>query len=88
MYNDERFAELKKDYETRAAARSNLETQWRLNLKFAAGDQFCIQTPGGIGTVEPVRDWEERQVFNHVSAIVETRLAKLARVRPAMCVRP
>lgn len=88
MYNDERFAELKKDYETRAAARSDLETQWRLNLKFAAGDQFCIQTPGGIGTVEPARDWEERQVFNHVSAIVETRLAKLARVRPAMCVRP
>lgn len=86
-YNED-FDALKKDYCARAARRAEIEAQWRLNVRFAAGDQFCIKTISGIETVEPTYEYEERQVFNHISSIVETRLAKLARVRPTMSVRP
>ena len=32
--------------------------------------------------------WQEREVYNHIAPIMESRLAKLTRVRPQMIVRP
>ncbi|MEG1706182.1 MAG: hypothetical protein RR291_01640, partial [Clostridia bacterium] len=32
--------------------------------------------------------WQEKEVFNHIAPIIETRLARLNRVRPTMSVRP
>lgn len=87
-YEDEIYAELKKDYLSRAEKRRAYEGQWRLNMNFAAGDQFCVAADGGISETDPDYYWQEREAFNHIASIVETRLAKLGRVRPMMSVRP
>ena len=78
-----------RDYRTRAEARRPYETQWRLNLNFYMGNQYCTALPtGDIADVEREYYWQEREVFNHISSLVETRQAKLNTVRPSLTVRP
>lgn len=77
------------DYRKRAEARRAIETQWRLNLNFYIGNQYCTALPSGeIADVERDYYWQEREVFNHISSLVETRQAKLNSVRPSLTVRP
>lgn len=88
-YAEEIAAELRRDYEKRAEARRPFETQWRLNLNFYMGNQYCTASVNGdITDVERDYYWQEREAFNHISALVETRQAKLGTVRPSLTVRP
>ncbi|MCH5162486.1 MAG: hypothetical protein J1G38_03235 [Clostridiales bacterium] len=88
-YAEEIAADLKRDYESRAEARRPFETQWRLNLNFYMGNQYCTANVNGdITDVERDYYWQEREAFNHISALVETRQAKLNTVRPSLTVRP
>ncbi len=88
-YAEDIAAELRRDYEKRAEARRPFETQWRLNLNFYMGNQFCTAgVNGDITDVERDYYWQEREAFNHISALVETRQAKLNSVRPTLTVRP
>lgn len=88
-YAEEKAKELRADYESRAAQRSAEEARWRLNARMVEGDQFSVLTAdGAIAAEEKSRYWEERTAFNHLAAILETRLARLARVRPKLSVRP
>lgn len=78
-----------KDYQARAEARRPLETQWRLNMNFYLGNQFCTAAvTGDITDVERDYYWQEREVFNQIASLVETRQAKLNTVRPTLTVRP
>ena len=77
------------DYERRSEARRATEAQWTLNACFVAGRQFAEITPVfGVEDTLPDSEWQERQAYNHVAPVLETRLAKLAAVRPVMSVRP
>ena len=88
-YEEDLIADIKRDYDARAEARRPFETQWRLNINFYMGNQFCTALPTGeIADVERDYYWQEREVFNHVSSLVETRQAKLNSVRPTLTVRP
>ncbi|MDE7464531.1 MAG: hypothetical protein K2M48_05835, partial [Clostridiales bacterium] len=88
-YAEDIAAELKRDYEARAEARRPFETQWRLNLNFYMGNQYCAASVNGdITDVERDYYWQEREAFNHISSLVETRQAKLNTVRPSLTVRP
>ncbi len=88
-YAEDIAAALKRDFEARAAARQPFETQWRLNMNFYMGNQYCAaQANGDVIDVERDYYWQEREVFNHISSLVETRLAKLNAVRPVLTVRP
>ena len=88
-FREDIVADVKRDFEARAEARRPFETQWRLNMNFYMGNQFCTATPSGeVADVERDYYWQEREVFNHISAIVETRQAKLNTVRPSLTVRP
>lgn len=88
-YREDIVADVKRDFEARAEARRTFETQWRLNMNFYMGNQFCTATPTGeIADVERDYYWQEREAFNHISSLVETRLAKLNTVRPSLTVRP
>lgn len=81
--------EVRADFERRGRDRLAFEAQWQLNTNFVLGNQYCYATRDG--RVEPDEReyyWQEREVFNHIAPIVETRLAKLGRVRPKMSVRP
>ena len=76
------------DYIARRENRRSLERQWRLNLNYVAGNQYCEITPTGeVQQEEKYYGWQSRSVFNHIAPIMDTRLAKLSRVRPTMSVR-
>ncbi len=86
---DDVVADVKKDFASRVAERQPFETQWRLNINFYMGNQYCTALPTGeIADVERDYYWQEREVFNHISSLVETRQAKLGTVRPSLTVRP
>lgn len=80
--------DIKEDFLERQKDRRALEIQWELNMNFLMGNQYCDVSP--IGEVEESEQgfyWQSREVFNHISPIIDTRLAKLSRVRPIMSVR-
>lgn len=69
--------------------RRSLELQWRLNMNFLYGNQYAEITP--IGDIEDYGKqyyWQEREVYNHIAPIIESRLAKLGRVKASVSVRP
>ena len=85
---DELVASVKADFEKRREARRTLEQQWNLNMNFLYGNQYCDIAPDGdISEDDDYYYWQNRNVYNHIAPIIETRIAKLARVRPIMSVR-
>lgn len=82
-------ADIKQDFAQRQNARRPYELAWQLNMNFVMGNQYCAITPrGAIEQEEKYYFWQEKQVYNHVAPIVETRLARLNRVRPKPVARP
>ena len=82
-------ADIRADFERRALERRSLEAQWQLNANFLVGNQYCSVGNGGtVDNDDKDYFWQEREVYNHIAPIYETRLAKLGRVRPRMNVRP
>ncbi len=82
-------ASVRDDYEGRVEARRQFEAQWQLNANFVIGNQYCrIGVNGDVEDCERDYYWQEREVFNHIATILETRVAKLSRVRPKMTVLP
>ena len=88
MFIEELISSVKSDFFKRQQERQALELQWRLNLDFVSGVQYVLSNPKGE-IVESDKNyyWERREVYNHIAPIVETRLAKLSRIRPKMSVR-
>lgn len=85
----ERVQEILNDYTKRKEARRAYEQSWLLNINFLMGNQYsCVLPSGEISEVEPASSYESREVFNHIAPIVESRLAKLGKVRPTVAVRP
>lgn len=78
------------DFEKRREDRLALELQWRLTINFLAGNQMMrINTAmGDIEEAEQLSWWEERESFNQLAPILETRLAKLNKVMTKLKVRP
>lgn len=80
-------AEVEEQFLKLQEERKPLERQWELNLNFVNGNQYCTLVSGEIAATEKTYDWEQRRVFNHIAPVVETRLSKLSRIRPALAVR-
>lgn len=88
-YAEEIVEEVRRDFDARREKRRALELQWRLNMNFLSGDQYCEITPtGDIDDYGKQYWWQCREVFNQIASVVETRLAKLARVKTGVAVRP
>ena len=88
-YREDIIESVKRDFERCVEARRPFEAQWRLNINFVMGNQYCTATAAGeIEDVERDYYWQEREVFNHIAPLVETRRAKLNTVRPSLTVRP
>lgn len=83
-------SEIRREYERRREERRAIELGWRLNQNFLAGNQYCdiLHETGELIDCLAGSEWENRSVYNMIAPIVETRLAKLSRVRPGMTVRP
>jgi len=88
-FEEDIVAEVKRDFLNRQEARRNIERQWQLNMNFVAGNQYCsITDMGEIEEYSKQYFWQEREVYNHIAPIVESRIAKLGKVRPTLNVAP
>lgn len=81
--------EVREDFDARREARRPYELTWQLNMNFLMGNQFCnITGRGDIQQDEKYFFWQEREAYNHIAPIIETRVAKLESIRPKMSVMP
>lgn len=81
--------EVTEDFKKRQEARRAVELNWRLNMNFVLGNQFAeISSKGDIVDADKQYYWQQREVYNHIAPILETRLAKLSRVKAKGTVRP
>lgn len=78
------------ELERRRGEKSSLERQWTLNANFLVGNQYCEVRPytGDIEQLEPVYDWLNRETFNNIAPLIETRIANLKKINYVMSVRP
>ena len=86
---DKIVAEVMADYNARRQARRALEMQWQLNVNFVMGNQFSyIASNGEIREDEKQYFWQEKEVFNHIAPIIETRISKICSSTPEVTVVP
>ena len=88
-FADDVVKSVKADFNERQKMRRPYELSWQLNMNFTMGNQYCGISPrGSIEQEDKYYFWQEKQVFNHIATIVETRMSRLNRVRPKPVVRP
>lgn len=81
-------AEVIKDFENRQKERRFLERSWQLNMNFVHGNQYCaIDGAGEIVEEAKKYYWQNKKVFNRIAPLIDTRLSKISRIRPALSVR-
>lgn len=77
------------DYESRREQRRSLEAQWQLNINYMMGNQYSyIASNQSIREDEKEYFWQEKEVFNHIAPIVETRISKISNNVPNVTVVP
>ena len=73
------------DFEARREARRSLERGWQLNMNFVSGNQYCdISAAGELEEETAAYYWQSRRCFNHIAPTLDTRIARLAKVRPSL----
>ena len=81
--------EVMADYLKRREERRSLESQWQLNINFMMGNQYSyVASNGGIREDDKRYFWQEKEVFNHIAPIVETRISKICSNTPSVTVVP
>ena len=81
--------ELILDYNQRREARRSMEAQWQLNINFMMGNQYSyIASNGSLNQDDKQYFWQEKEVFNHIAPIVETRISKICGTTPNVTVMP
>jgi len=89
IFYEDIVKQVKQDFLARCEMRRPYELTWQLNMNFLMGNQFCnINGRGEIEQDEKYFFWQEREAYNHIAPIIETRVAKLEKVRPKVTVMP
>ena len=87
--NAELVREVTADFLQRREQRRALELNWQLCQNYLAGNQYVDVTPRQtVEEMEKPYGWSFRGVYNNIAPVIESRLAKLSRVRPKLIVRP
>ncbi len=74
---------VKNDFKQKQEARRPFDLIWELNMNFYLGNQYSYITPSGfISDIEKNFTWENREVYNHIAPIIESRLSKLNKIKP------
>lgn len=77
------------DFKRSQEERRSYEAQWELNMNFLMGNQHCvIGLTGEVEEYDKQYFWQEREVYNHIAPIIDSRLAKLLNMKPVMTVIP
>lgn len=90
LYKDSIISYINDELQRRKQEKAPLELTWQLISNFLAGNQYCdinLATME-IEDLEAPFDWMEREVFNRMAPIYETRQAKLSRVQTSVIVKP
>ena len=88
QYEKKLVAEIVADFERRREERRSIEGGWLLNMNFFSGNQYCDVSPfGGVVEEDKRFYWQARRAFNHIAPTVDSRLAKLEKMRPTLRVR-
>ncbi|MCL2229145.1 MAG: hypothetical protein FWC00_04960 [Firmicutes bacterium] len=81
--------EVTDDFLYRKDARRFLELQWQLNIDFLNGRQNNhITNTESVANLGRRFWWQENQVFNHISPLIESRLVRLAESETRVVVVP
>ncbi len=81
--------EVLEDFKSRASARKGYDLIWQMNLNFLMGNQYCSVGYGGqLEEADRQYFWQEREVFNHIAPVYDTRFAKLSKVKPDVNIIP
>lgn len=90
LFKEDIIANILSELERRKNERLPLEQQWRLNANFLCGNQYCDYNlySHKIEQLEPVYDWLERETFNQIAPLIETRIANLKKINYRMKVNP
>lgn len=90
LYKEEIIATILDDLEKRRGQRTTLEKQWTLNANFLVGNQYCDfrEYSGDIEQTRPIYDWLNRETFNNIAPLIQTRIANLKKLNYMMRVRP
>lgn len=90
LFKEDIIHNVLEELERRRCQRSALERQWTLNANFLVGNQYCEVRPytGEIEQLEPVYDWLNRETFNNIAPLIETRIANLKKINYMMKVKP
>lgn len=87
-FSEEVLNDLFADFYSRQDERRKLEKQWELDLEFLAGNQYCEISPRGeVEEEEKYYYWQNRGAFNHIAPIIDSRVAKLTKMKPIMSVK-
>lgn len=80
---------VRQDYLARREARRSLEAQWQLNINFYVGNQYSyIASNNNLSDYDKQYFWQEKEVFNHIAPMIETRISKITRLNPNIEVLP
>jgi len=90
IFKEQLISFVKEEFDKRQEERTPYELRWILTQNFIRGNQYCDINEASNTIVQqpPLYWWQQREVYNHIAAIVEVRLAKLGRLKPNMTVRP
>lgn len=90
LFKEDIIHNILEDLEKRKGQRLSLERQWTLNANFLVGNQYCEVRPytGEIEQLEPVYDWLNRETFNNIAPLIQTRIANLKKINYMMKVKP
>lgn len=90
LFKEDILKYVNEELERRRSERNPLELQWTLNANFLCGNQYCdINTHTGmIQQIEPVYDCLEREAYNQIAPLIETRIANLKKITYSMRCKP
>lgn len=89
-FKEDIITEVLSELERRRSQKSPLERQWTLNANFLVGNQYCEVRPytGEIEQLSPVYEWLNRETFNSIAPLIQTRIANLKKINYMMKVKP
>ena len=86
---DKLVKEVVEDFKKRAEKRKNFDIIWQMNMNFLIGNQYCNVGYGGeLEEQDRQYFWQEREVFNHIAPVYDTRYAKLSKIKPDINIIP
>lgn len=90
IWKEDAISLVTNEYQRRQQEKQMFELQVRLNIAFIEGNQYLDMHNGAMDLYEIPRFawWEQRNVYNQVGPIIDTRIARLSRIRPILKVRP